>query len=223
MRLAKYIDHTLLKADATPEMIEKLCQEAIEYDFMSVCVNPVWVKLASKLLDGTEVKVCTVIGFPLGASTTATKVFETKQALLDGANEVDMVMNIGAAKAGDWEVVKEDIHQVVKATVRPAILKVILETSYLTADEIVQASLMAKEAGADYVKTSTGFSSEGATVENVKLMRETVGNEMGVKASGGVSNYEEAMAMIEAGASRLGASKGIQIVDHIDSLDESSY
>lgn len=212
MRLAKYIDHTLLKGDATQEMIEKLCQEAIDYDFMSVCVNPVWVKYASKLLDGTDVKVCTVIGFPLGANATETKVFETKQAIADGAHEIDMVMNIGAAKSGDWDRVKHDIQAVVEVTERPAILKVILETSLLTTDEIVHASKVSKEAGADYVKTSTGFSPAGATVENVKLMRETVGNNMGVKASGGISSYEDAQAMIEAGASRLGASKGIQIV-----------
>ncbi|MGO4937023.1 deoxyribose-phosphate aldolase [Fundicoccus sp. Sow4_H7] len=212
MRLAKYIDHTLLKADATQEMIEKLCQEAIDYDFMSVCVNPVWVKYASKLLDGTDVKVCTVIGFPLGANATETKVFETKQAIADGAHEIDMVMNIGAAKSGDWDRVKHDIQAVVEVTERPAILKVILETSLLTTDEIVHASKISKEAGADYVKTSTGFSTAGATVENVKLMRETVGNNMGVKASGGISSYEDAQTMIEAGASRLGASKGIQIV-----------
>lgn len=212
MRIAKYIDHTLLKGDATQEMIEKLCQEAIDYDFMSVCVNPVWVKYASKLLDGTDVKVCTVIGFPLGANATETKVFETKQAIADGAHEIDMVMNIGAAKSGDWDRVKHDIQAVVEVTERPAILKVILETSLLTTDEIVHASKVSKEAGADYVKTSTGFSPAGATVENVKLMRETVGNNMGVKASGGISSYEDAQAMIEAGASRLGASKGIQIV-----------
>lgn len=212
MRIAKYIDHTLLKGDATQEMIEKLCQEAIDYDFMSVCVNPVWVKYASKLLDGTDVKVCTVIGFPLGANATETKVFETKQAIADGAHEIDMVMNIGAAKSGDWDRVKHDIQAVVEVTERPAILKVILETSLLTTDEIVHASKISKEAGADYVKTSTGFSPAGATVENVKLMRETVGNNMGVKASGGISSYEDAQAMIEAGASRLGASKGIQIV-----------
>ena len=212
MELAKYIDHTALKADTGRAAIEKLCQEAREYGFMSVCVNPTWVATAQSLLAGSDVKVCTVIGFPLGANTSAVKAFETRTAIQEGADEVDMVINFGAAKDGNWDLVKADIQAVVEAANHQALVKVILETCLLSKEEIVKASQVAKEAGADFVKTSTGFSTGGATVQDIRLMRETVGADMGVKASGGVQNRADALAMIEAGASRIGASKGIAIV-----------
>lgn len=212
MELAKYIDHTALKADTGRATIETLCQEARDYGFMSVCVNPTWVATAHTLLAGSDVKVCTVIGFPLGANSSAVKAFETRTAIQEGADEVDMVINIGAAKDGNWDLVKADIQAVVEAANHQALVKVILETCLLTKEEIVKASQAAKEAGADFVKTSTGFSTGGATVQDIHLMRETVGPDMGVKASGGVQNREDALAMIEAGASRIGASKGITIV-----------
>lgn len=211
MKLNKYIDHTLLKADATTKQIEKLCQEAKEYDFMSVCINPGFVEKASELLKDSDVKVCTVIGFPLGANTKEVKAYETRSAVKDGADEVDMVINISAAKDGNWDYVEKDIKAVVEAS-GDALVKVIIETCLLTDSEKVEACLAAKRAGADYVKTSTGFSTGGATVEDVRLMRETVGQDMGVKASGGVGNKEDALAVIEAGASRIGASRGIDIV-----------
>lgn len=212
VKLAKYIDHTLLKADASKEAILKLCQEAREHQFASVCVNPAWVALSAEQLAGSDVLVCTVIGFPLGASTTATKVYETKDAIQNGAQEIDMVINIGAIKSGNWELVKSDIAAVVDAAHPQAIVKVILETGALTDEEKVKACQLSKEAGADFVKTSTGFGPGGATVEDITLMRKTVGPEMGVKASGGVRDYEAVMAMIEAGATRIGASAGIAIV-----------
>ncbi|MGX7108194.1 deoxyribose-phosphate aldolase [Facklamia miroungae] len=212
MKLNKYIDHTILNANATSDQIRQICQEALQYEFMSVCINPVWVTYAKELLKDSEVKVCTVIGFPLGATTTATKVFEAKEAVGSGADEIDMVINIGAAKAGDWEKVEEDIRQVVQAVPENIIVKVIIETSLLDNDEKVKACQAAKTAKADFVKTSTGFSTGGATKEDVALMRSTVGEEMGVKASGGVGDKKSALMMIEAGASRIGASKGIKIV-----------
>lgn len=215
MELNKYIDHTLLKADATQAAVRVLCEEAREYDFMSVCVNPTWVAYAAELLAGSEVKVCTVIGFPLGANISAVKAFETTQAISEGADEVDMVINIGAAKDGNWELVESDIRAVVEASNKQALVKVIIESCLLTDDEKVKACQAAVNAGADYVKTSTGFSTGGATVEDIRLMRETVGANIGVKASGGVSNRVEALAMVEAGASRIGASKGIQIVSGV--------
>ncbi len=210
--IAKMIDHTLLKPEATKEQITKLCEEAAEHGFMSVCVNPAWVKLSSELLAGTDVKVCTVIGFPLGASASETKAFETKQAIEDGATEVDMVINIGALKSGDAETVKTDIQAVTAAAKGKALTKVIIETSLLTDEEKVTACELSVEAGADYVKTSTGFNGGGATPEDIALMRKTVGPDLGVKASGGVRSAEDAQAMIEAGATRIGASSGIQIV-----------
>lgn len=212
MKLNKYIDHTLLKADATKEQMDVLLEEAIEYDFMSVCVNPTWVEYASEKLKDSDVVVCTVIGFPLGANTSAVKAYESSTAIDEGAKEIDMVINIGAAKSGNWDLVASDIKAVVDVADEDAIVKVIIETSLLTDEEKIKASQLAKEAGADFVKTSTGFSTGGATIEDVRLMREAVGPEMGVKASGGVSNREEALAMIEAGATRIGASKGIAIV-----------
>lgn len=210
--LNKYIDHTLLKADATEEQIRQLCEEAVMYDFMSVCVNPTWVKKAAAFLGNSDVKVCTVIGFPLGANTPELKAFEARNAIQNGATEVDMVINIGALKDEDSELVERDIKGVVEAAKTKALSKVIIETSLLTDEEKVRACELAKKAGADFVKTSTGFSTGGATLEDVTLMRATVGPEMGVKASGGVRTAEDAKAFIAAGATRLGSSNGIAIV-----------
>lgn len=211
--LAKYIDHTLLKPDATADEIDVLCDEAEEFGFASVCVNPTWVKRAADRLRGSDVKTCSVIGFPLGATTPEIKAMEARRALRDGAREVDMVINIGALKSGDNELVKTDIEKVVdSAHEGGAIVKVILETSKLTDEEKVIASALAKQAKADYVKTSTGFGGGGATVYDVSLMRETVGPDMGVKASGGVHTAQEAEDMIAAGATRIGASAGVVIV-----------
>lgn len=206
------IDHTALKADTTKEQIVKLCDEAKEYGFFSVCVNPTWVKTAAEQLQGSEVKVCTVIGFPLGASTSETKAFETKDAIEKGADEVDMVINIGALKDQNDELVEQDICAVVEAARGKALVKVIIETSLLTQEEKVRACKLAVKAGTDFVKTSTGFSTGGATVEDIELMRESVGPDIGVKASGGVRDRERALQMIEAGATRMGASAGIAIV-----------
>lgn len=210
--IAAMIDHTILKADATKEQIIKVCEEAREYQFCSVCINPAWVKEASARLKGSDVKVCTVIGFPLGATTSAVKAFETKDAIENGAEEVDMVINIGKLKDGDLDYVEEDIKAVVEAAKGKALVKVIIETSLLTDVEKETACKLAVKAGADYVKTSTGFSTGGATVEDIKLMRKTVGPDIGVKASGGVRDREATLAMIEAGASRIGASSSIAIV-----------
>ncbi|MGR9049317.1 deoxyribose-phosphate aldolase [Halobacillus faecis] len=211
--LAKMIDHTQLKPDTPKDKITQICKEAKEQSFASVCVNPHWVSYCAELLEGTDVKVCTVIGFPLGATTKETKAFETKQAIEKGATEVDMVINIGELKSGNKELVQQDIEAVVREAEGKAIVKVIIETSLLTEDEKVTACELAKAAGADFVKTSTGFSGGGATVEDISLMRKTVGPDMGVKASGGVRDYEGAKAMIEAGATRIGASSGIAIVN----------
>ncbi|MEJ9229045.1 deoxyribose-phosphate aldolase [Peribacillus butanolivorans] len=210
--VAGLIDHTLLKADATKEQIKVLCEEAREYNFASVCVNPTWVKYASELLEGSEVKVCTVIGFPLGATTPETKAFETKDAISNGAHEVDMVINIGALKDKDNELVERDIRAVIAASTGKALSKVIIETSLLTEEEKVRACELAVKAGTDFVKTSTGFSTGGATVEDVALMRKTVGPNIGVKASGGVRNTSDAQKVIEAGATRIGASAGVSIL-----------
>ncbi len=210
--IARYIDHTLLKPTATKADITKLCEEAKEYHFASVCVNPTWVPFCARLLEGADVKVCTVIGFPLGATTTAIKVKETEDAIQNGATEVDMVINIGALKSGEYALVKEDIAAVVQAAKGKALTKVIIETGALTDEEKVLACQFSKEAGADFVKTSTGFGYGGATIEDVKLMRNTVGSEMGVKASGGVRTCADAQGMITAGATRIGASAGIAIV-----------
>lgn len=212
MELNKYIDHTLLKADARQEEIVKLCQEAKDYHFMSVCINPCWVREAADLLRDSDVKVCTVIGFPLGASSSQVKIFEAKQAVADGAEEIDMVLNISAAKDGNWVYIEEEIAAIVQAVPAEVLVKVIIETCLLNEEEKVAACQVAQKAGADFVKTSTGFSTGGAKVEDIRLMRKTVGPDMGVKASGGVSNQADAIAMIEAGASRIGASKGIAIV-----------
>ena len=200
--IAAMIDHTLLKPEATPAQIEKLCAEAAEYHFASVCVNPVYIPLAARLLKGTGVKVCCVVGFPLGAIAPEQKAAEAASCAAMGAEELDMVIHVGAAKAGDWALVQRDIEGV----------KVIIETCLLTDEEKVKACEAAKAAGAHFVKTSTGFSTGGATTHDIALMRKTVGPEMGVKASGGIRDYETAMAMIEAGANRIGASAGIAIV-----------
>jgi deoxyribose-phosphate aldolase len=211
--IAKMIDHTLLKPDATPDQIAQLCFEARKYEFASVCVNPTHVKMCAQLLRGSPVKVCTVIGFPLGATSTEVKVFETETALRDGASEIDMVINIGALKAKDYDLVSKDINGVVRMShASGALVKVIIETALLTDKEKEIASLLSKEAGADFVKTSTGFSSGGATAEDIALMRQAVGPEMGIKASGGVRTYEDAQRMIFAGATRIGASAGVKIM-----------
>ena len=209
--IASMIDHTLLKPEATPAQIEKLCAEAAEYHFASVCVNPVYIPLAARLLKGTGVKVCCVVGFPLGAIAPEQKAAEAASCAAMGAEELDMVIHVGAAKAGDWALVQRDIEGVVKAAAGHTV-KVIIETCLLTDEEKVKACEAAKAAGAHFVKTSTGFSTGGATTHDIALMRKTVGPEMGVKASGGIRDYETAMAMIEAGANRIGASAGIAIV-----------
>jgi len=211
--LAGMIDHTLLKPDATHAMVEQLCAEARKYHFASVCVNPTHVKLSAELLRGSDVKVCTVIGFPLGANTSEVKACEARNALENGASEIDMVIAIGALKAGNTELVGADIRAVVEAGhAGKALVKVIIETALLTDEEKVTACLLAKEAGADFVKTSTGFSGGGANVHDIALMRKTVGPDMGVKASGGVRTHEDAVALVEAGATRIGASAGIKII-----------
>ncbi|MEH7483662.1 deoxyribose-phosphate aldolase [Neobacillus drentensis] len=210
--VVRMIDHTLLKADATKEEIRKLVEEAKKYLFASVCVNPTWVNFAAKMLaDTPEVKVCTVIGFPLGATTSETKAFETKNAIDNGANEIDMVINVAALKDKQDDLVERDIAEVVGAAKGKALVKVIIETCLLTKEEKIRACEISVKAGADYVKTSTGFSTGGATVEDIRLMRQTVGPEIGVKASGGVRSREDAIAMVEAGATRIGASSGVSI------------
>lgn len=220
--LARMIDHTLLKADATKDEVMKLLEEAKKYQFASVCINPTWVKTAAEFLKETpEVKVCTVIGFPLGATTSEVKAFETKNAIDNGATEVDMVINIGALKDGQYDLVEKDIKAVVEAAKGKALTKVIIETCLLTEEEKVKACELAVKAGADFVKTSTGFSTGGATVEDVALMRKTVGPEIGVKASGGVRSLEDAEAVVKAGANRIGASSGVKIIN--GQISTSSY
>ena len=215
MDIAKYIDHTLLAADATKERIEELCREAAEHHFASVCVNSCWVREASALLDGTGVHVCTVVGFPLGAMETKAKAEEAAIAVSNGADELDMVLNIGFLKSGMDSEVLEDI-KAVREACRGRILKVIIETCLLSDEEKVRACILSKEAGADFVKTSTGFSRGGAEVHDVALMHRTVGGSLGVKASGGIRDLDTAMAMIEAGATRIGASAGVAIVKAAD-------
>lgn len=210
--LAPFIDHTLLKPDASADEIASLCQEAREHRFASVCVNPVWARAASEHLWGSGVLVCTVIGFPLGASHPDVKAFEARRAIQDGAGELDMVTQVGALKSRDYRLVERDVRGVVEAARCRAAVKVIIETALLTREEKVAACSLAKAAGADFVKTSTGFAAAGATVEDVRLMREVVGEEMGVKAAGGIRDPETAMAMIAAGATRIGASASVKIV-----------
>lgn len=213
MNVARYIDHTILKPETQREEIKRICDEAKEHSFYSVCVNGANVEFAYNELKGTDVKVAAVVGFPLGAMTTEAKAFETKNVIKKGAEEIDMVINIGALKAGEEDVVLKDIKAVVDAAGDQAIVKVIIETCLLTKEEKILACKLAKEAGAHYVKTSTGFSTGGATVEDIKLMREVVGPEMGVKASGGIRDLKTALAMIEAGATRIGASASVSIVN----------
>ncbi|HEL1286382.1 TPA: deoxyribose-phosphate aldolase [Streptococcus equi subsp. zooepidemicus] len=211
MNINKYIDHTLLKADSVQSQLDQLIEEAKAYDFASVCVNPCWVAYAAKALKGTDVKVCTVVGFPLGATTSATKAFETKDAIENGADEIDMVINIGLLKQGDYQAVEDDMRAVVEAS-GDKLVKVIIEACLLTDDEKVKACQLAVNAGVDFVKTSTGFSTGGATVSDVKLMRQTVGPDIGVKAAGGARSLEDALAFVEAGATRIGTSAGITIM-----------
>mgnify|MGYP000880444152 FL=1 len=212
MDFAKMIDHTLLKTEAGKADLDKLLDEAKTYRFASVCVSPIWVSYTAEKLKGTGVKTCTVIGFPQGATPSVVKAFETQKAIADGAEEVDMVISVGRLKDQDYDYVREDIKSVVAAAKGKALTKVIIETCLLTNEEKRVACCLAKEAGADFVKTSTGFSSGGAVVEDVRLMRETVGAEMGVKASGGVRSRADAEAMVAAGATRLGTSSGVKIV-----------
>lgn len=211
MNINKYIDHTLLKADSVQSQLDQLIEEAKAYDFASVCVNPCWVAYAAKALKGTDVKVCTVVGFPLGATTSATKAFETKDAIENGADEIDMVINIGLLKQGDYQAVEDDMRAVVEAS-GDKLVKVIIEACLLTDDEKVKACQLAVNAGVDFVKTSTGFSTGGATVSDVKLMRQTVGPDIGIKAAGGARSLEDALAFVEAGATRIGTSAGVTIM-----------
>jgi deoxyribose-phosphate aldolase len=213
--LAKTIDHTLLKAIGTADQVKELCVEAKKYGFASVCVNPTWVPLCAKELAGSGVMVCTVIGFPLGANRSETKAFEARLAVQEGAQEVDMVINIGLAKAGDFKGVEDDIHAVVGAVAGKATVKVIIETCYLTDLEKVKACQAAAKAGAQFVKTSTGFGTGGASPEDVKLMKKTVGEGLKVKASGGIRSYHDAILMLDAGADRIGASSGVAIISEL--------
>ncbi len=209
--LAKMIDHTLLYPFATSQEIENLCSEAHQWNFMSVCVNPFYVSLAKRLLMGSKVKVCTVIGFPLGATTPPTKVFETREVIKSGADEVDMVICLGALKSGQYGIVAEDIRGVVMAA-ESRIVKVIIETCYLTREEKLQAVQLAMEEGAHFIKTSTGFGTTGATAEDIQLIKQVVGNNMGIKAAGGIKNLTTALYLIEAGATRIGTSRGVDII-----------
>lgn len=211
MKINKYIDHTLLKADSVQSQFDQLIDEAKTYDFASVCVNPCWVAYAAEALKDSDVKVCTVVGFPLGATTSATKAFETKDAIANGADEIDMVINIGLLKQGDDQAVEDDMRAVVEAS-GDKLVKVIIEACLLTDEEKVRACQLAVKAGVDFVKTSTGFSTGGATISDVKLMRQTVGTDIGVKAAGGARSLEDAMAFIEAGATRIGTSAGVTIM-----------
>ncbi|MCY9666241.1 deoxyribose-phosphate aldolase [Paenibacillus alginolyticus] len=221
MELARMIDHTQLRADATKAEITQIIVEAKKYEFASVCVNPTWVSYAAEQLANSNVKVCTVIGFPLGATTSATKAFETTNAITNGATEIDMVINIGALKDGNNDVVENEIKAVVEAAAGKAIVKVIIEICLLTEEEKVRACELSAKAGADFVKTSTGFSTGGATADDIALMRKTVGPDMGVKASGGVRSLEDMQKMIAAGATRIGASSGVKIMD--GGVSTSSY
>lgn len=222
--MGQYIDHTLLKAEATRAEINKLCLEAAKYHFASVCVNPIWVKESAKQLCASGVEVCTVVGFPLGANASDTKVYEARRAIFEGAREIDMVIQIGALKSQDYNLVEDDIAMLADAVHREdALLKVIIETALLTDEEKIKACLLAKSAGADYVKTSTGFSKAGATVKDVSLMRRVVGADMGVKAAGGVRDFTGAKEMLMAGATRIGASVGVKIVQNMSASANTNY
>jgi deoxyribose-phosphate aldolase len=222
--IARLIDHTILKPDAVRDEVKAVCAEALQYGFASVCVNAFWVPLAAHELKGSSVKVCTVAGFPLGATSTAAKVAETLAALADGAREIDMVINVGALRGGETGVVESDIRAVVEAShARGAIVKVIIETALLTDDQKVLACQLAQAAGADFVKTSTGFAKSGATVEDIALMRRTVGPTMGVKASGGIRTLEDLKAMVAAGATRIGASAGVRMMEATSGTASADY
>jgi deoxyribose-phosphate aldolase len=210
--LARMIDHTLLRVEASRNDIERICREAIQYSFYSVCTNPYWVRLVRSLVKGTEVKVCSVSGFPLGASTAEVKVEEARRCAHEGADEIDMVMNVGAFKDGDHSLVRDEIERVVEAAGKGRIIKVIIEACVLTDEEKIRSSKLAAEAGAGFVKTSTGFASGGATASDVRLMRKAVGPKVGVKASGGVRTFEQAVLLVEAGASRIGTSASVDLV-----------
>ncbi len=211
MILSGYIDHTNLRPEALEEDIERLCREAEEYGFKSVCVNPSWVSFSASKLEATDVNVCSVVGFPLGATSIEAKAFETRQAIIDGADEIDMVINIGRLKDGDYNYVRDDIEEVVKSA-NKRLVKVIIEAGMLTDEEKKKACQLAKEAGAHYVKTSTGFLAGGARLEDVELMKSVVGDDMGIKASGGIGDFKTALKFIDAGATRIGASAGIEII-----------
>jgi deoxyribose-phosphate aldolase len=214
--MASFIDHTLLKPDATKDQIRRLCEEALSFGFWSVCVNPSYVSLAARILQNTQVKVCCVVGFPLGANTEEVKVLEAEKAIIDGANEIDMVINLGALKSLNYELVKRDIMNIVKKakdTQRDILVKVIIETGLLSHEEKVVACKLVKESGAHFVKTSTGINTTGATFQDVKLLRKTVGPKLGVKASGGIRTYPDALNLIKAGATRLGTSSGLAIIN----------
>jgi deoxyribose-phosphate aldolase len=224
--LAKLIDHTLLKPNVLDQQVIRLCEEAKEYEFASVCINPCFVSLASKLLTDSPVKVCTVIGFPLGANTVETKIAEARQAVQNGADELDYVLNISDVLNGHWDAVKNEMEKFVElrsGTEKPLLIKVILETCYLSDEQIAEACKRARETGLDFVKTSTGFGSGGAKIEHITLMRETVGPNLGVKASGGIRTYADAKAMVDAGASRIGASASIAIVTNTQNGKKSDY
>jgi deoxyribose-phosphate aldolase len=222
--MARYIDHTLLKPEATRDQIRHLCDEAMQYRFAAVCVNPVWIGEVAGRLSGSPVKPCSVVGFPLGATTGDVKAYEARRAIFDGAREIDMVINVGALKSGLDELVQQDIRAVVHAChEHHVICKVIIETALLETEEKVKACVLAKEAGADFVKTSTGFSKAGATIEDVALMRRVVGPQLGVKAAGGIRSYEDAQKMIEAGATRIGASVGVKIVQAVAHGGDGQY
>jgi deoxyribose-phosphate aldolase len=224
--LAKLIDHTLLKPNVLDQQVIRLCEEAKEYEFASVCINPCFVSLASKLLTDSPVKVCTVIGFPLGANTVETKIAEARQAVQNGADELDYVLNISDVLNGRWDAVKNEMEKFVElrsGTEKPLLIKVILETCYLSDEQIAEACKQARETGLDFVKTSTGFGSGGAKIEHIGLMRETVGPNLGVKASGGIRTYADAKAMVDAGANRIGASASIAIVTNAQNGKKSDY
>lgn len=215
MEINRMIDHTLLKSESTREQIKSLCDEALEYNFKSVCINPFWVSYANDILKDSEVSVCTVIGFPLGANTTSMKATEAREAILNGADEVDMVINVGLLKSKEYDLVEEDIKAVVEES-KDKIVKVIIETCLLSDEEIVKACEISMKSGADFVKTSTGFNSAGAKAQDVNLMRKTVGDTLGVKASGGIRDLKTAREMIENGATRLGVSAGIEIIKELE-------
>ncbi len=223
MEYNKYIDHTILKADATEQDIKKLCDEAKKYEFKAICINPTWIEFAKKELKGTGIEICTVIGFPLGQMETESKIFEAKNAIKLGATEVDMVINIGWAKEGNFDKVEKEISRIKKEAVPNLVLKVIIETALLTKEEILEVTKRVKNSGADFVKTSTGFSTRGASFEDVDLMKSVVGDSIEIKAAGGVSTIEDMKIMIEKGATRIGTSRGVSLVDGKNKTSKEGY